>query len=32
MNKEEIKKELDDVRKSKLDSFKTLEEKDEYLR
>ena len=32
MNKEETKKELDDVRKSKLDSFKTLEGKDEYLR
>lgn len=32
MSKEEIKKEIDDVRKSKLDSFKTLEEKDEYLR
>lgn len=32
MSKEEINKEIDDVRKSKLDSFKTLEEKDEYLR
>lgn len=32
MSKEEIKKEVDDVRKSKLDSFKTLEEKDEYIR
>ena len=31
MSKEEINKEVDDVRKSKLDSFKTLEEKDEYL-
>lgn len=32
MSKEEIKKEVDDVRKSKLDSFKTLEGKDEYLK
>lgn len=32
MSKEEIKKEIDDVRKSKLDSFKTLEGKDEYLK
>ena len=32
MSKEEINKEVDDIRKSKLDSFKTLEEKDEYLR
>ena len=31
MSKEEINKEVDDIRKSKLDSFKTLEEKDEYL-
>lgn len=32
MSKEEIKKEIDDIRKSKLDSFKTLEGKDEYLK
>lgn len=32
MSKEDIKKEIDDIRKSKLDSFKTLEGKDEYLK
>ena len=31
MSKEEINKEVDDIIKSKLDSFKTLDEKDEYL-